>query len=448
MQTEVKEIGPCKLSVKIEITKDKVKEKLTAKYKEFIDDTVIPGFRKGQAPQSLVERKFGKLIKEDAKMDLMRESYSELLKEKKLSPFSEPVIEAEKITLDENNPLVFEFTIEVNPTIEIGKEKYTKVNAKKVKIEVKEKEIKDALEQLRFTAREYIPAKEGEKIEKNDLVIVDQEMRSEASTGQAESRQASGRSEQTVLSKQENVELIVGQEINIFNKPSAEVASALTGMKAKEIRDFNLTIPADYPKKELAGKLAVLKITLKEHKKLKLPTVNDAWAKEINFDSLEHLKKEMEKRILEEKEHLAQRKIEEEIIEHIVKTNDFPLPETLIEHATEHFHKRQAAVLAYQGTAEADIKTKIEENKTANRETVVNDLKAHFIVEHIAKQEKLFVTEDEVTERINEIASQTHKWPHEIKAYYEKNDMMGQLRSELKEGKVRKFLRENAVLTD
>lgn len=432
MQTEVKEIGPCKLSVKIEIPKDKVKEKLTAKYKEFIDETVIPGFRKGQAPQSLVERKFGKHIKEDAKMDLMRDSYSELLKEKKLSPFSEPVIEAEKITLDENNPLVFEFTIEVNPTIEISKEKYTKVNAKKVKVEVKEKEIKDALEQLRFSAREYIPAKDGEKIEKDDMIIVDQEMKNE----------------QTVLSKQENVELIVGQEINIFNKPSKEVAEALAKMKPKETKEFNLTVPAEYPKKDLAGKSAILKITLKDHKKMKLPTVNDAWAKQINFDSLEHLKKEMEKRILEEKEQLAQRKIEEEVIEQLVKANDFPLPETLIEHGAEYLHKRQADALAYQGTPEADVKTKIEENKTANREAAVKDLKAHFIIEHIAKQEKIFITEDEVTERINEIASRMHKWPHEIKAYYEKNDMMGQLRNELREAKVRKFLRENAVLTD
>ncbi|MBI4835233.1 MAG: trigger factor [Planctomycetes bacterium] len=432
MQTEIKEVGPCKLSVKVGIPKETIKKKLDEKYKDFIENTVIPGFRKGHAPQGLVERKFGKAIREDTKMEIISESYSTILKEKNLTPAVEPVIDTEKLTLDEKTELSFEFTMEIAPTINLEKAKYKGVHAKKVKVEVTDKDIKDALEKLQHSSREYVPTEKDVKMKEGDVVIIDQEMLSEGKT----------------VEKRENVELIYGPEINVFGKPSKEIMGALSGMKLNDTKEISLAVPADFQKKDLSGKPVTLKITLKDHKMMKLPEVTDSWAKEMGLESLDALKKELEKGIRAEKERLADRKTEEEIIEEIYKSMDFALPETLVERGAEYMQKRQAMLMAYQGMPEHEVKEHIEKNKTANRETVIKDLKIHYIIEHIAKQEKIFVTENDMKERINEIAARNRKWPNEVQAYYEKNDMMGQLRNELREEKVRKFLRESAKLTD
>jgi trigger factor len=432
MQTEIKEVGPCKLSVKVEIPKETIKKKLDEKYKDFIENTVIPGFRKGHAPQGLVERKFGKAIRDDTKMEIISETYSNILKEKNLTPAVEPVIDTEKLTLDEKAPLAFEFTVEITPTINLEKAKYKGITAKKAKVEVGDKDLKDAMEKLRHSSREYVPTKKDVQMKEGDVVIIDQEMIAEGKTAE----------------KRENVELIYGPEINVFGKPSKEIMDALSGMKLNETKEVKLTVPADFQKKDLAGKTATLKITLKDHKVMKLPEINDAWAKEMGLESLDALRKEMEKGIKAEKERLADRKTEEDIIEEIYKSIDFALPETLVERGAEYMQKRQAMLMAYQGMPESEVKAHIEKNKTANRETVVKDLKVHYVIEHIAKQEKIFVTENDMKERINEIAARNRKWPNEVQAYYEKNDMMGQLRNELREEKTRKFLRESAKLTD
>ncbi|MEK7450112.1 MAG: trigger factor family protein, partial [Planctomycetota bacterium] len=139
MQTEVKEVGPCKLLIKIEIPQAKVKEKLDEKYLKFVDNTAVPGFRKGKAPRSFLERKYGKDINDEVKLDLISTSYEEVLKEKKLSPIADPAIDYEKIPFDQAKPLNFEFTVEVSPEIKL--EKYTDIEVKKEVAKVTDAEV-------------------------------------------------------------------------------------------------------------------------------------------------------------------------------------------------------------------------------------------------------------------------------------------------------------------
>lgn len=429
MQTEVKEIGPCKLSIKIEVPQKKVKEKLDEKYKQFLDTTVIPGFRKGKAPRSLVERKFGKDINNEVKTDLIGSSYEEVLKEKSLSPIGEPEIDYEKIVFDEKQPLNFDIVVEVHPTIDL--KEYTGIKVKKATPEVTDTDMKNALENLRRSHAELVVV-ENEPVKEGDLMVVDQEV-------WADDKQ---------VTKKENISLEAGPNLRIFNKPASEEAKSLIGMKPGETRQIKVKAPDDYKDPALKGKDVLFKVTLKEIKRVKLPGADDRWAKTLKFDSLKHLKDELNKRILSEKEKFAIRQMENNIIEEILKKTDFPMPEGLVKQGLDYLLKKRQIDMHSQKIPEDKINEELEKTKAESKETVVKDLKIHFILEHIARKEKIFVTEDEVGQRINEIASAYRKWPQEIKTYYERNKLMGQLRSELKEGKVRKLLREKAVLAD
>ena len=117
--SEVKEVGPCKLQLKIEISAARVKEEIDHKYKDLNDSMALPGFRKGHAPRNVLERKFGKALLDDLKFEMLSGSFEEVKEEKKLEPVGEPELEPEKIVLEEGKAFVYEMKIEVRPTFEI-----------------------------------------------------------------------------------------------------------------------------------------------------------------------------------------------------------------------------------------------------------------------------------------------------------------------------------------
>ena len=100
-KAETEEIGPCKLKVRIEISREKVQERIDEKYRDLNNSVALPGFRKGHAPRNLLERKFGKAILDDLKGELLADSFEEVREEKKLEPVGEPDIDAEKLALRE-----------------------------------------------------------------------------------------------------------------------------------------------------------------------------------------------------------------------------------------------------------------------------------------------------------------------------------------------------------
>ncbi|MBI4713261.1 MAG: trigger factor [Planctomycetes bacterium] len=449
VQAQVKEVGPCKVQITIEVPKDKVKKELEDKYSHFMTNAVVSGFRKGHAPRHLIERKFGKDIHNEVKLDLINTSSTEAFKENNLDPITDPSVEFEKIIMDETKPMNFDITVEVMPKIELTD--YTGVTVKKHKIEVTSKETDSSLDEIRQARGEWVIA--DNKTQKGDLLIVDQELKID----------------DKVISKQENSQLVLGPELMMFGKPAPVLVQTLQNAKKGETKEVTIPasggistdkVPDDAEKADyrpdvhrdsaygLRNKDAHLKVTIKEIKRLKLPEVNEAWAKEMGFDSLAKLKDELKKRLHRQKENIAARQTEDEILDKILSKTDFPVPESLVNESTDHLVRRRLMQMQLAKMPEEKIKEMIDKLKTETKEIAVRDIKIEFICDHIAKKEKIFVTEDDIKQRINEMAAAYRKWPEEIKKNLESRNMMHQLRNEVKEEKVRQFLREKAKIAD
>lgn len=431
MPNEIKEIGPCKYLLKIDVPPAKIKEKLESQYQDFINQSVIPGFRKGRAPRDLVERKFGKEIMEKTKLNLISDSYDEVLKEKKLTPITEPNLEPDKITLEKGKSLSYEVTIEVEPQINI--EEYTDISVKRIKPKVTEKDVEEAFTRLKESKAELVPAKDT-AVKQGDYVIVDEVLLAISDKPGINKQE---------IGKQENLTVIVDP-----NRTNPELVNNLVNAKVGDKREMKINIPKNYPRKEWRGVPALAQVTIKEIKRLKLPEATDAWAKELNFESLTHLKEELKKRLLQTKEKEAEHQMEDAIIKEILEKSDFVLPETMVKRGTDYLLERQKVDLYLKGVSEDQATQETEKQRSVSQEAATATIKTHRIIEDIAQKEKIFVTEDEVNQWFDERARSTGRWPNEIKTYYEKNNLMGSLRGELKEQKVRKFLREKAKITD
>ncbi len=421
--------GPCKLKVRVEISAEKVKEHIEDKYRELGETVVVPGFRKGQAPRKLLERKFGKALLDEAKAHLLSQSFDEVREEKKLEPVGEPEIDVEKLQVEDGKPFAYEMTLEVRPTLDI--KNYTGVKVKKPAVKVEEKEVESVLKRFREAKAELVPA-EDKTARLDDHIIAD----------------ITFLVDDQAVETSENQELAVTPRIEFFNLPMPEYHKVLEGKKVGDTVDHPVKLPDNFILKPHAGKDAVIRTAIKSVKRRQLPELDAEFAKGFDMDSVEELQEDVRKRITREKEQDIREKMADEIIETLIKTNDFPMPEGLVKSGSEETLARMHVDMAMRGAQEDEIKQALEKEQDASREGMTKALKTHFILEHIAQAERIFVTEDQVEERITQIASQHGRMPEEMREYLEREGLLTQLRRRMREEQVRDLLLSKAVIEE
>jgi trigger factor len=124
------------------------------------------------------------------------------------------------------------------------------------------------------------------------------------------------------------------------------------------------------------------------------------------------------------------------------------MPEGLVTSGTDEAMQRLHLDMAMKGVPDEKIHEVLEKEKAQSRENMEKSLRSHFLLEHLAQKEKIFVTEDNVDERVQQLASQYGKWPHEMRAYLEEHGLLAQLRRSMREDLVKEFLLSKAVIEE
>ena len=425
-KAEIAEVGPCKLKIKIEVAGAKVHERVEDEYKKLAQSAELPGFRKGHAPRPILERKFGKALLDDLKFELLSGSFEEVKESHKLEPLGEPDVDVEKVEVKDNAPFSYEVTIEVKPKIDV--KNYAGLKVKKAEAKVADADVEEHLKDLREEHAELVPTDEAAAA--GDQVIADFELR--VDTG--------------VKEKAENVALFLNDKIAFHGVELPEFYKALAGKKAGDAVDYPLMLADDHADKALAGKKAQIAAKIKAVKRRRLPELDAAFAKTFDMDSIDELKEDLRKHLQREKEREVSAGQVQQIMDEILKANDFPLPEGLIAASTKEAQERARNELLMRGAKEEDVDAAVAKHEAESREALVRQLKERFVLEEIAKREKIFVTEDEVDARLQAMASQAGRHPHELREMFEEREMMSSFRRSMREEKVRDFLLSKAVI--
>ncbi|OHB69439.1 MAG: trigger factor [Planctomycetes bacterium RBG_16_43_13] len=428
-KADLEEVGPCKYKIKVEVSLEKVKEKLDEKYKGLSDNLAMPGFRRGRAPRKLLERKFGKDVLNELKQELLTASFDEVIEEKKLEPIGDPQLDFDKIDLKDDAPFNYELVIETRPKFELSE--YKGIKVKKPAVKVTAKEIDNALNNLREMKAEYVSAEDG-KAKQDDQIVADFELTCEG---------------KQVL-KSENASLLLNDKIAFYGVMLPEFYKQILNKKVGNNVEYDITLPDNFKEKILVGKNAKISITIKSIKRKKLPELNDAWAKTMDIETVEQLKEELKKHITKDKDASARSAMADEIVAGLIDKIDFAMPEGLIQKSADEHLGRLKLDLAMKGLDEDAIKKELDKHKGESRDKMVKGLKAHFILDAIAQKERIFVTDDEVEQQITVMASQMGRWPHEVKQYLAEQGMMPQLRRQMREDKTREFLLTSAAVEE
>ena len=414
--------------VKLEITVDAEKfdnaiKKVYFKSAKYFN---IPGFRKGKAPMQIVEKYYGKeIFYEDAFNEVAGEALDEAVKENNLQVVSRPDIDVTQIEKGKN--LIFTAIMQTKPEAELGK--YKGVEIKKIEYKVTDEDINHELGHMQeHNAR--IVSVEDRPVENGDITVIDFE-------GFVDGKAFDG-------GKAEGHELEIGSNTFI---PGFE--DQIVGMKIDEEKDINVKFPDEYFSKDLAGKDATFKVKLHEIKKKELPELDDEFAKDVSeFDTLKELKEDIKNKQQKQNDDRAKYETQDEVIKAVCENVKVDIPSGMIETEVEDMLKNVEQRLSYQGLKLEQYlkmmgKTE-DEMKKEYEPQAIESIKSRLMLEAVIKAEKIEATDEEVDEKLKEMAKNYGK---ENDEEFLKNE---NVRNYIKEGltseKALEFLVKNAKM--
>jgi trigger factor len=422
MNINVEELSSIKKKVNVEIPGDQVAKEVDSFYKDLGKKAKIKGFRPGKVPRDILERHFKDYVKAEVIQKLIQETYPAALSETNLHPVSDPMIDPGN--LESGKSFQYSATVEVKPGIQLGE--YLGLNIEGKKEETKDEEVEDRLKGLQDLHANLKTIPEGRPIQNGDFVIVDYE----------------GRMDGKPLEEGKAVDMTVevgsGRFIPAFEEK-------LVGLRLEEEREIEVSFPEDYGYKKWAGKTISFHVKIKEIKEKILPTLDDEFAKDLgDYSSLEALKDKLRQDVEREKKLTLERQLKDQIVDQLLQKNPFEIPESLVEEQTKALVSDTKLRLAAQGIKIETLGVTEEKLREDYRKTATKQVRTFLILEKIADQEGVTVADEEVDDRLREVAERTRQNLDVVKRYYEKQGLVPEVKAGILSEKVLNLLLEKA----
>ncbi len=416
MTTVIEDISSTKKRLKIEIPADILEKEYGDSLNKIRQRARIPGFRQGKAPVNIIEKRFGSEIRNELIEKLVPTYYAEAIKEADLAPVTLPKIDTE-LDLKRNKPLVFSLTVEVRPKID--NLDYASLTVGEIGVSVDDKEVEDTLAGLQ-NDRAMFEAVDRE-IREDDLLVIDYVKLDPA--GEKE------------LSSAKDQIMNLGNRIT----PRGIIEGVLNRKKGDTIE---IILP-DADGKDAGNKL---RISVKEVKEKKLPVIDDEFAKDIGYESLDVLKEKIREGILATKQGTAKKQQKARLVDTLVDRHHFEVPESLLDAELQHLlmDDRSGPGKEPESAAEGND---ADDMKSQKRPQAIRNVKASIILDEIADREHVTVSEAEVKERISLLAQQLQATPDAVMNLFMTRDgSLDNLRHNIREDKVLDLLLSRAAV--
>jgi trigger factor len=398
--------------VKVSIPVEAVRDAEQQAARRYASTVRLPGFRPGKAPTTVVRKKFGEAIRQEALETLVREAYQEFIEKESIKVAAQPHVH--DLKFEEGKPLTFELHLEVRPTIELARTGGFRIDRPPASIT--EEQLNQQLEQIRDEKATWTPV--TEKPLPGDMVNV------QIATGDAAAAEGDGKSYPIVLG--------AGQAI-----PGIEelIMEAAPGETVERLVKW----PDDFPDEAERGKAKKVRIAVNEVKRKSAPPLDDAFAREVgDFDSLDALRSAVRTDMERQAEREAEAAVRQQLIDQIISANTFDVPKSWVQQFVQNYAeayqvpepRREQFAGEFRGMAEKQIR---------------RDL----VIETIAEKEGLAATEKDLDDRIAEQAEKRGMNPGQIYAQLEKSGRLKEMERSITEDKVFKWLLDrNDVLTN
>ena len=412
----------------MEFTGEEFEAAIQEVYKETKDRFRVDGFRKGMAPRSIIEKRYGEhIFEDDAVNNLFSDNYMKAVSELGLKVINSPRAEFQTVSREEG--LKVTITVECYPEVDV--KDYKGVEIERRVAEVTDDDINTELDTLR---------KRNARIESVDRPVQDGDHIILDFDGSVDGVKFDG-------GQAENYELVVGSGTFV---PGFE--EQLVGVEPGGEKDVVVTFPEDYGAEDLAGKEAVFKCTVHEVKEEELPELDDDFAKDVSeFDTLEELKKDTAEKLQDEKSKRAENMMKDAAIKAVYEANDIYIPRPLVEDEIDNMMDTLKQRISQQGV-EFDkyleyIDKKESDMRDDMKEEAQRNVKTRMLVAAVVDKENITANDEDVDKQVEEMAKQYNMEADKIKEMLGEDNLQF-IKKDLEMQKAVDFIFDNAVIKD
>lgn len=433
MESELKQITPTRLELKIEIDSESLKAAYGKVSQRYSRGASVPGFRKGFAPLDVVRLRYKEEIKNEVLQLLIPDRISAAIAEHNINPIAEPhlhIEDHEKIKVNGSETIKLTAFVEVMPVIPMPDYEGMKL-VRRVK-QVEDSEIEDMIAERLNNEAALIPV-EDRASAVGDTVIADLEG-TFVDDPQADPIRV------------EDVEIKLGDEVI-----EEAFTENLIGVKEDEEKEFRIIYPSDFSSSELAGKTVDYKARIKSVGTMETPEANDEWARTLDegYESLEDLRKKLRSEIETYAKNDADSRLRSNAIGKLIEDNVFEVPDTLIDSQARNLLNNFAAELQQQGADLNKMKDDfVQMAYLQMRKQAERDVRGAMLLDKVAEAEKIEVLQSDIDEEVSKLAEYYRLTPDDVKSTLEKQGGFRNIENNLRTRKTIEALISKAVITD
>lgn len=402
---------PGAASFKVEVATERVRKAEHQAAQTIAKRARLPGFRKGKAPLAVIKRRYHDAIREQVLRDVIGETWKTTLEQEKLEPIAEPHIH--DVRFEEGTPLTFELHVELKPDItldRLGGFAITRTTKP-----VTDEMVDTQLEELRRQRAPWVPV-EDRHPQPGDLVHGTLATIEDGEPGEA---------------REFNISLGDGQAI-------PDVEAKLMTLSIGETADAVVRFPEDFPDETKRGQSREVRLSLSEVKTRDLPALDDGFAREVgDFETLGDLRKAIRDDLEADARREADAGVRRQLLEQVVAANSVPAPRPLVDRLLRAYAE------SYEIPQE-NLETFITEFRPIAEAQVKRDL----VLNQVAMQHDRRATEEELDDRIAEIAARRNVDPGTVYAELQKSNRLRELEQALTEEKVFDYLLQQSTVTE
>lgn len=386
MSVQVEKLEHNMAKLTIEVSADEVEKALESAYQKQKSKISIPGFRKGKVPRAMIEKMYGVgIFYEDAANELMQQTYPSAINESGENIVSRPSVDI--VQIEKGKPFIYTAEVALRPEVKLGQ--YKGVAVTKADTAVTDAEVEEELEKERANNARTVtvtdrPAAVG------DTVVIDFE-------GFVDGVAFEG-------GKGENYSLELGSHsfIDTFE-------DQLVGKNAGDDVEVNVTFPENYQAAELAGKPALFQVKLHEIKEKELPEADDEFAQDVSeYETLAEYKDSLRESLKEQKENEAKRTKEDEALRSIIESSEMDIPDVMVETQCDAMMEEFAQRIAWNGLSMEQYLqfsgATVDGLREQMRPEALSRIQSSLVLEQIAKEEQIEVSEEELDAEIEKMA--------------------------------------------
>jgi len=381
MKVSTENLESCQTALTIEAEDGEIDKSLDEAYHHLVNRVSIPGFRKGKAPRAILVQYIGKKsLLEEALEHLVPQLYKQAIESQELEPIAGPQIE-----ITQTEPLIFKAVVSLKPEVKLGDYHSIRLESTPV-TRITKKEVNAAMEEIRERQGAWVPV--DRPVELDDLVTMDIEANVD---------------ERPWL----NHKGILYEVDKDSRSPVLGFASHLQSVEKNKGITFSLTIPDDYPIKEMCGKEGTFKVTVTETKEKQLPELDDELAQSVGYDNLADLKKKVAADLRVRAEARNRLELQQKALEALVKVSEVNYPPILEDEEITGLLRDEAQRLGFRELGDYLKKaSKTEEElKQELRPIAKKRLVQGLVLGKLAEEEKIEISSSEVDNKADEIAN-------------------------------------------